>query len=1002
MNARARFFLGMLLCLAITAPAAAGPVSIQLKWKHQFQFAGYYAALEKGFYADEGLDVRLIEGGPGHAPVAELLEGRVDYAVADAGVLLDRARGRDVVVLASIFQQSPQVAYTRDDVASVADLKGRRVMLQDGFLTIEVLAMLQHFGISQGDFIRQPIGSIEDLIHGRTDAFPGYSTNEAFLLRKRGIPFRMFRPRDYGIDFYGDTLVTTGRELAEHPERAAAVRRATLRGWAYALEHPREIVDLIRSRYNSQHKSVEYLMYEANGIRDLMLADVVPIGFSNPDRWRHVAETFARQGLLTREVDLDAFLYQPRVTFLDLMRQHRLAIAAGVIAFVLLLLLSYAWLLRRQVRSRTEALIAASREFERIIDRMQDTYYVADAEGRMRWCSASVKDKLGYAREEIIGRPMTMLYEDANDRERFLNALAANGGKVENFPLRLKHKDGRIVHTEVSSQFTYDEAGNVTGVEGTARDVTARKKAEEAAQQARRELEIVFDNMQDTFYRTDAEGRIIWGSASCRRLTGYRLDELIGMPVAQLWVEPEARGKMLEAMHASGGRVENFEVDIRRKNGEIRHVSVNAHFIHDEQGEINGVEGIVRDVTEIRRAAEEHRELEAQFQQAQKMESIGLLAGGIAHDFNNLLVGVMGNAELAMLDLPQDSPVRDYLQQIFHAAQRGSDLVRQMLAYSGQGRMTVAEHNLNQCIRDVGDLLGTVISKKAEVSYDLFDDLPDIRGDMNQITQMLMNLMTNASDALGGEPGSIHVSTGVARLERADLRGMSGATDAEPGDYVFVQVRDSGCGMDQETMKRIFDPFFTTKQSGTGLGLAALMGIVRGHHGCLRLDSAPGKGSCFTVYLPACEASGQAAVMVDTNSFDLPDRLSGTVLIVDDEPDVAQVARRFLEREGLKVLVAGDGEQGVELFRRHADAIGMVLLDLTMPKMDGEQAFHAMRAVRDDVPIVISSGFSESGAVARMRRHGLAGFVQKPFRRKELLGQVVRLGVLDRDLDSVN
>ncbi|MDX8408272.1 MAG: ABC transporter substrate-binding protein, partial [Mariprofundaceae bacterium] len=240
------------------AHADAPPVTIQLKWKHQFQFAGYYAALEKGFYADEGLNVRLIEGGPAHAPVAELLEGKVDYAVADAGILLDRAAGKDVKVLASIFQQSPQVLYTRDDVASVADLRGKRVMLQDGFLTIEVLAMLQHFGISQADFIRQPIGDIEDLISGRTDAFPGCSTNESFMLGQRGIPYRIYKPRDYGIDFYGDTLITTGRELAGQQKRALAVRRASLRGWAYALKHPGELVQLIRAKYDSQHKSAEH------------------------------------------------------------------------------------------------------------------------------------------------------------------------------------------------------------------------------------------------------------------------------------------------------------------------------------------------------------------------------------------------------------------------------------------------------------------------------------------------------------------------------------------------------------------------------------------------------------------------------------------------------------------------------------------------------------------------------------------------------------------------
>ena len=297
---------------AADSPSAGADVRIQLKWKHQFQFAGYYAALEKGFYADEGLHVSLIEGGSGHAPVQEMLDGDVQYAVADAGVLLSRAKGDPVVMLAAIFQHSPQVIMTLANITSLEALRHQRVMMQEGNLTIEVQAMLHHAGLLPSDYVRVPIGSLDALIEGRVAAWPGYSTNEGFVLAERGIAFKMFRPIDYGIDFYGDTLVTTTAEVRNHPERAQAIRRATIKGWEYALAHQQEIVHLIKQKYDSQHKSVAHLNYEARAIADLMFSSVVPVGFLNKRRWQHIASVFNSMGQPVGHVDWESFLYQSK------------------------------------------------------------------------------------------------------------------------------------------------------------------------------------------------------------------------------------------------------------------------------------------------------------------------------------------------------------------------------------------------------------------------------------------------------------------------------------------------------------------------------------------------------------------------------------------------------------------------------------------------------------------------------------------------------------------
>jgi len=868
-----------LICFSTAVSALATAVDqddvvhLQLKWKHQFQFAGYYAALEKGFYADEGLHVQLLEGGPNHDPVKALLAGVAQYAIGDAGILLSRAEGDPVVVLASVFQHSPQVIYTRSDISSLENLRGKRVMMQSGFLTVEVQAMLHRVGLTEADYMRLPIGTIDALIEGRSDAFPGYSSNEGFLLKQQGIVFEMFRPRDYGIDFYGDTLLTTEAEIESNPERAAAFRRATSKGWEYALEHQQEIVRLIKQKYDSQHKSIDHLTYEAKAISDLMFTQVVPVGFSNLKRWQNISLVFESLGHPVMKIDWDVFIYQPDRSVSNMLWHYRYWVIFASLLLLVLFLYLYNMQLRQGIRKRTAALDQITHEYKDILDHMQDAYYRADPNGTVIWISLACERQLGYDRDELIGKPLSMLYYEEGGRDHFLEALHASGGHLQHFEVCLKHKDGSRVWVEVNSQYFLDKEGEVAGLEGNVRNIAERIKAEQESQ-----------------------------------------------------------------------------------------------------------------------------ELTGQLQQAQKMESIGVLAGGIAHDFNNMLVGVMGNAELAMLESSAQGEMREYLDKIFISARRGADLVKQMLAYSGQGRLTMGHQNFNMLIREVSELLSTVIGKKIKLNQTLMDALPDVYGDRNQLTQLVMNLMTNASESMEGHPGEIYLRTGVRHLAALDFSSMYMANDLEQGMYVFVEVKDSGCGMDEDTKLRIFDPFFTTKETGSGLGLSALLGIVRSHGGTLALHSEPGKGSSFTVFLPLL-VTDKPEPEQQTMEMNIQSDVHGAVLLVDDEATVREVAKRLLEREGVRVFTANDGEHGVNVFRQHVNEIALVLMDLTMPKMDGEQAFHAIRAINPDATIVLSSGFLDADAVERLRHYGLAGFMKKPYSRNRLLSEVARLGVTDVDLD---
>jgi signal transduction histidine kinase/ActR/RegA family two-component response regulator len=398
-------------------------------------------------------------------------------------------------------------------------------------------------------------------------------------------------------------------------------------------------------------------------------------------------------------------------------------------------------------------------------------------------------------------------------------------------------------------------------------------------------------------------------------------------------------------------------------------------------------ERLQKEIKERIRSEEAQQRLEKQVQHAQRLESLGVLAGGIAHDFNNLLVAIMGNTDLALIDLPEYSPVKQRLEDVRATAVRAADLTSQMLAYSGKGRFAVQPVAINALIREMSNLLTISISKKAVLRFNFSDNLPSVVADPSQMRQVVMNLITNASEAIGDKSGIISISTGLLHADEQYLAHTHLNDNLQTGYYVSLEVADTGCGMAPAVQEKIFDPFFTTKFTGRGLGLAAILGIVRGHGGAIKVYSEEGKGTAFKILLPA----GSETVVLDATTSDNESvrnwKGSGTVLVVDDEEAVRNVARMMLERAGFIVLTAPDGREGLEVFQRGAEEIAAVLLDLTMPHMNGEEAFRAMRRIRADVPVILTSGYSEQDASSQFAGKGIAGFVQKPFRFEKLLEQ---------------
>ncbi len=384
-------------------------------------------------------------------------------------------------------------------------------------------------------------------------------------------------------------------------------------------------------------------------------------------------------------------------------------------------------------------------------------------------------------------------------------------------------------------------------------------------------------------------------------------------------------------------------------------------------------------LAERERAEKERLALERKMLEAQKLESLGVLAGGIAHDFNNLLVTMLGNAGLALMEVNAESRARHYVEQFQIAAQRAADLTRQMLAYSGKGRFIVQPVSLNDVIEEMVRLLRVSISKQAVLQLQLAPQLPLISADATQLRQVVMNLITNASDALAEHPGTITVSTGSIHMERADLYRAQ-PTDALPtGEYVFLEVADTGSGMDAETQARIFEPFFTTKFTGRGLGLAAVLGIMRGHQGAIQVHSTTGQGTTFRLLFPPQTA---ALCPLPAPTISLAPKTRARVLIVDDEEMVREVTMDLLRRFGYEIVGAENGTRALELAR--AQEFDCVVLDLTMPGMSGEDTLRHLRALHPALRVVLMSGYSEHETTARFRGMTLDGFIQKPFTPTDL------------------
>jgi PAS domain S-box-containing protein len=691
-------------------------------------------------------------------------------------------------------------------------------------------------------------------------------------------------------------------------------------------------------------------------------------------------------------VDIRADTYAARLL---VMRQ---ALQSCVLLALLLsvLLGAVVWRLRRSARrsardqqSAEEARLAVEARYRQLFEQILD----------------------GYALHELIvddkGRPVDYRFLAVNPAFERLTGLSA--GRVigrtvrEVLPGTESHwieTYGRVVQTGIPATFEnysreldrYFEVSAFRAAPGqfacVFADATARRRAldalREREQRYRQLVEALTDALLVHTIRTDGSlGPIIEvNDEACRRL-GYSRDELLGRTPLLFEAQDSGVDTVAIVNRLRAGETVAFEQTHVAKDG--RRIPVEIHARAITLGEQPVVLSLIRDITERK----EHERLQKQMLQTQKLEGLGLLAGGIAHDFNNLLMGVLGNADLALEDLDERSPVREQLQRIRTTALQAAELCRQLLAYAGKGRFVLDPLDLSNVVREMANLVQVSVSRSAVLRFNLAADMPTVKADAAQIRQVVLNLVTNASEAVGDRSGVISVSTGAMDCDEAYLKAAYAGDDTPPGSYAYVEVADTGCGMDADTQSRVFDPFFTTKFTGRGLGLAAVLGIVRSHRGVITIRSEIGKGSTFRVLFPALT---QPAPAVGADAGQASDwRGQGRVLLVEDEEHIRWLAKQMLQKIGFEVAMACDGREAVSTFGRDPASFVCVLMDLTMPHMDGYTAFRELRRIQPDVKVILMSGYSEKDIGERFSGSGLAGFLAKPYPLTELRGLLRRV-----------
>ena len=585
---------------------------------------------------------------------------------------------------------------------------------------------------------------------------------------------------------------------------------------------------------------------------------------------------------------------------------------------------------------------------------------------------------LGYSRQEIERKMKWTDLVPKEDLELMLKQHQQRRKEPEkvasSYEFRFKNKEGNLKNYLLF----------ISMIPGTKRsiisffDITQRKEAIEQLKISEEKYRTIFENIKDVFYQTDRAGIITEMSPSIEKYSGFKREELIGKSVLEVYYDSSDRENLIKAL-VEKGTVIDFELRLKTKNNKLLVCSTTSHMIYDENGNLSGFEGILRDITERKEAEIEKLRIENELFRIQKMEVIGTLAGGIAHNFNNILMEIMGYTSLILSKKDFSHPDFEYLKNIERSVKYATELTRNLLGFARGGKYEVRPTNLNSIIQNEIKVFSQT-RKDVVIHGKYTESIHMIDADQGQLRQVFLNLFINAWQAMPGG-GKIYVSTENVVLRENDIF----VYDLPPGKYVKVSVTDTGTGIDKKNLDHIFTPFFSTKDSeeGTGLGLASVYGIVTNHGGIIKVYSEKEKGTTFDIFLPASKSEIQPLSQQEMSSDDLI-MGEGTILLVDDEKSILDLCEKLLNRIGYKTIKCDSGIKAVETYMHMAGNISMVLLDMTMPAMSGGETYDRLKEINPDVLVLLASGYAINEEAQEILNRGCSGFIQKPFTITEL------------------
>ncbi len=661
-------------------------------------------------------------------------------------------------------------------------------------------------------------------------------------------------------------------------------------------------------------------------------------------------------------------------------------IVGSLVLLLLFIFFLWWWSLRKQVAQKTLELKESEEKYRLLAEHSEDIIFTLDTELKYTYVSPAVKTLRGYAPAELIGKPidqsltsdsLSLAAKTFSEEFKKANEKGPASRTARILELQMNCKDGSRIWAEVKASFLRDRDGNITGILGVTRDISERKKAEQALRQSEERLQAILESSADPLVVYDVEGVPQYLNPAFVKVFGWTLDELKERRIPfVLEDQKEITAAKIEEIYATGEPVKFVSRRLTRE-GSTLDVIVSAAIVKDDKGQGAGMVVNLTDITE-------QRKLEIQLRQAQKMESVGRLAGGVAHDYNNMLSVILGYTEMALDQVPPDDPLHEDLSEVLTAARRSADITRQLLAFSRQQTVSPKVLDINETVEATLKMLRRLTGEDIDLFWKPGKSMWPVKMDPAQLDQILANLCVNARDAIAGI-GKITIETGTAVFNEAYCAHRG---DFIPGEYTILAVSDDGCGMNKETLVHLFEPFFTTKgrAEGTGMGLATVYGIVKQNRGHINVYSEPGEGTTFRIYLPRYTADteeGRAKSSPET----LTDR-DETILLVEDEPSILKIGKKMLESLGYTVLASEKPKEAEALAQEYTGDIHLLITDVVMPQMNGRELAERLQGLYPDLKVLFMSGYTADAIAHRGVLEEGVFFMQKPFTKEEMAEKV--------------